>query len=142
LPRRFKVQLSASPVEKRTEGAASEVSTDALIAVDEETSVLRRSLLSSNVERANTLAAKEVIPLGSPLAVSTKSRVESRTNRVPEECPEVKLWPGLPVHGKEGQKAERKKDQLHPGVCSLLSFPPTWPQTASVHQARHKETFT
>ena len=28
---RFKVQVSASPVEKRTEGAASKVSTDALI---------------------------------------------------------------------------------------------------------------
>merc|ERR1712055_618882 len=69
---------SAIPVEKGTEGAASKVSTHTLIAVDEETCVHRRSLLSSNVERANTLAAKEVIPLGSPLAVSTKSSVESR----------------------------------------------------------------
>ena len=38
------------------------------------------------------LAAKEVIALGSPLAVSAKSRVESRTNCVPKESPEVKLW--------------------------------------------------
>jgi len=115
---------SASPVEKGTKGTASKVSTHALIAVDEEPSVLRRSLLSSNVERSDTLAAEEVIPLRSPLAVSAKSSVESCTNRIPKECPEVKLRSGLHVHGGKDQKAERQKCQLHPVACSLLSFSP------------------
>ena len=43
-------------------------------------------------QHVENLAAKEVIPLGSPLAVSAKCSVESRTNRVTKECPEVKLW--------------------------------------------------
>ena len=38
------------------------------------------------------LASKEVIPLRSSLAVSPKGSVESRTDRVPEDCSEVKLW--------------------------------------------------
>ena len=37
------------------------------------------------------LASKEVIPLRSSLAVSPKGSVESRTDRVPEECSEVEL---------------------------------------------------
>ena len=38
------------------------------------------------------LASKEVIPLRSSLAVSPKGSVESRTDRVPEDCSEVELW--------------------------------------------------
>ena len=50
------------------------------------------SVVDLLVQYIEDLAAKEVIALGSPLAVSTKSRVESRTNCVPKESPEVKLW--------------------------------------------------
>jgi len=108
-------KLSASPVEKGTQGAASKVSTHALVAVDEETRVLRRPFFSSNVERADALAAEEVIALWSPLAVSAKSSVESGTHRVTEECSEVnRPGPGLRIHGEKGEKAERKKSQLHP----------------------------
>jgi len=128
---------STVPVEQSSKRAAGKVASDSLVAVDEEPRVHRRPLPPPNVERANALASKEVITLRSSLAVSSESRVECRSYCVSQKGSQVKLRPGLSVHGNKDEKTNHgETQQLHPQLCSRRLLDNYWlfpsPATSAV----------
>jgi len=101
---------------KRSKRASEEVATNSLVAVQEE----RRALLPAHTERPDALASKEVVSLGSSLAVPSKGSVERRADSVPKQIPKVELWLRLHINGKEENTEGEDKNSFASHLSSPL----------------------